>query len=67
MFDGIFQPMHLLIILFIVLLLFGPGKLPELGAGLGKGIKEFKKALSQDKYIEAEKVKEGEGESGKKA
>ena len=46
MFEGLFQPMHLLIILFIVLLIFGPGKLPELGAGLGKSIKEFKKAVS---------------------
>ena len=48
MFEGLFQPMHLLIILFIVLLIFGPGKLPELGAGLGKSIKEFKKAVSGD-------------------
>lgn len=48
MFEGLFQPMHLLIILFIVLLIFGPGKLPELGTGLGKSIKEFKKAMSDD-------------------
>jgi sec-independent protein translocase protein TatA len=38
--------MHLLIILVIALIFFGPGKLPELGAGLGKGIREFKKAMS---------------------
>ncbi len=43
--DGLFEPMHLLIILVIVLILFGPGKLPELGKGLGKGIREFKDAL----------------------
>ena len=45
MFEGLAQPMHLLLILFIVLIIFGPGKLPQLGEGLGKGIKSFKKAL----------------------
>jgi sec-independent protein translocase protein TatA len=47
MFEGLFQPMHLIIILVIVLIIFGPGKLPELGEGLGKSIKSFKKALSE--------------------
>jgi sec-independent protein translocase protein TatA len=46
---GLFQPLHLLLILFIVLIIFGPGKLPELGEGLGKSIKAFKKALSSSK------------------
>ena len=46
MFEGLFQPMHLIIILVIALIIFGPGKLPELGAGLGKSIREFKKAMS---------------------
>jgi sec-independent protein translocase protein TatA len=35
---------ELLLILFVVLLFFGPSKLPELARGLGKGMKEFKKA-----------------------
>lgn len=51
MFDGIFAPMHLLVILFIVLIIFGPGKLPEIGQGLGKAIKSFKgemKDLKED-------------------
>jgi sec-independent protein translocase protein TatA len=39
---------ELLIIGFIVVLLFGTQKLPELGAGLGQGIRSFKKALSGD-------------------
>ncbi len=43
--EGLFQPTHLIFILLIVLILFGPGKLPELGKGLGKGIREFKDAL----------------------
>jgi sec-independent protein translocase protein TatA len=43
--EGLFQPIHLVFILLIVLILFGPGKLPELGKGLGKGIREFKDAM----------------------
>jgi sec-independent protein translocase protein TatA len=46
MFEGLFQPMHLLVILGIALLIFGPKKLPELGKGLGDGIKGFKDAIS---------------------
>jgi sec-independent protein translocase protein TatA len=48
MFEGLFRPLHLLIILVIVLVIFGAGKLPEIGEGLGKSIKSFKKALSGD-------------------
>ena len=40
---------EILIILFVVLLLFGAKKLPELARGLGKGIKEFKKASNEIK------------------
>ncbi len=47
MFEGLFRPMHLLVILFIVLIIFGPGKLPELGESLGKSIRSFKKAFSE--------------------
>ncbi len=46
MFRGLFQPMHLLIILVIVLIIFGPGRLPEIGKGLGESIRGFKKAIS---------------------
>ncbi len=45
--EGLFQPLHLIVILFIVLIIFGPGKLPEFGEGLGKSIKAFKKALRE--------------------
>jgi sec-independent protein translocase protein TatA len=45
MLEGLFQPTHLIVILVIALLLFGPKKLPELGQGLGKGIRGFKDAL----------------------
>jgi sec-independent protein translocase protein TatA len=46
MFEGLFQPMHLLIIFAIALLIFGPKKLPELGKGIGDGIRGFKAAMS---------------------
>ena len=45
MFEGLLQPMHLLVILGIALLIFGPKKLPELGKGLGESIRGFQKAL----------------------
>ena len=48
MFEGIFQPMHLLVILGIALLMFGPKKLPELGKGLGDGIRRFKSAVGAE-------------------
>ncbi|MDE3181230.1 MAG: twin-arginine translocase TatA/TatE family subunit [Acidobacteriota bacterium] len=43
--DGLFQPTHIIFILLIVLIIFGPGKLPDLGRGFGKGIREFKEAI----------------------
>jgi sec-independent protein translocase protein TatA len=47
MFEGLMQPMHLLVILFIALLVFGPNKLSELGKGLGQGIRNFKEAVNE--------------------
>jgi sec-independent protein translocase protein TatA len=46
MFEGLFQPMHLLVIAGLALLIFGPKKLPELGRGLGESIRGFKSAMS---------------------
>jgi sec-independent protein translocase protein TatA len=46
MFEGLFQPTHLLIIAGIALLIFGPKKLPELGKGLGESIRGFKSAMA---------------------
>ena len=48
MLEGLFQPMHLLIIFGIALLVFGPKKLPELGKGLGESIRGFKSAMRPD-------------------
>ena len=58
MFEGLAQPMHLILILLIVLVIFGPGKLPELGAGLGKSIREFKKAMKEGQETVAMEKKE---------
>jgi sec-independent protein translocase protein TatA len=48
MFEGLFQPMHLLVIFGIALLVFGPKKLPDLGKGIGEGIRGFKSALKAE-------------------
>ena len=45
MIEGLFQPTHLAILLAIAVLIFGGRKLPELGQGLGKGIRGFKDGL----------------------
>lgn len=47
MIEGLLQPQHLLIILAVALFVFGPKKLPELGKGLGQGIKQFKEGIRQ--------------------
>jgi sec-independent protein translocase protein TatA len=46
MFDGILQPTHLILILVIVLIIFGPGKLPELGKSLGQSIRELRESAT---------------------
>lgn len=47
MFEGLFQPMHLLLILLIAMVLFGGKKLPELGKGLGQAIRGFRTAMHE--------------------
>lgn len=58
MIEGLFQPMHLVVILFIALMVFGPKKLPELGKGLGDGIRSFKDSMRerQESLAKTEKV-----------
>jgi TatA/E family protein of Tat protein translocase len=48
MFEGLPQPMHLLVIFGIALLVFGPKKLPELGKGIGEGVRSFKSAIKPE-------------------
>ena len=58
MFEGLFQPIHLIIILVIVLIIFGPGKLPELGSAIGKAIRGFKQAMNEPEKKSPEEAKE---------
>ena len=55
MFEGLFQPLHLIIVLGIALLIFGPKKLPELGKGLGEAIRGFKQSLNEIPEKDAQK------------
>jgi sec-independent protein translocase protein TatA len=52
---GIGMP-ELIIILVIILIIFGAGKLPEIGAGMGKAIKNFKKATTDEDKKPSEKI-----------
>lgn len=45
---GLFEPQHLIIILVIALVIFGPGKIADLGGTLGRGIRDFKKAMNEE-------------------
>ena len=51
---------ELIIILVIIVIIFGAGKLPEIGSGLGKGIKNFKKATKDENKEQIEEKKEGD-------
>ena len=60
MFEGLFQPMHLIVLLFIALLIFGPSKLAGLGKGMGEGIRGFKAALRDGGEAEVSDIKRDE-------
>ena len=53
--EGLFQPLHILLIIAIALLLFGPGKFADLGKGLGEGIRNFKQAIKEGEKKDEEK------------
>ena len=52
MFEGLFQPLHLIVIFLIALVVFGPKNLPGIGKGLGEAIRGFKKALDGDELTD---------------
>jgi sec-independent protein translocase protein TatA len=57
---GSFSPVHWLIVIVIILLVFGPARLAGVGKGLGEGIRQFKKGLSDD-----ERAPEGDASASK--
>jgi sec-independent protein translocase protein TatA len=59
-------PWQIIIIVLIVLLLFGAGRLSEIGKGLGEGIKNFKKGISGDEEDEGEDEEEERARKKKK-
>jgi len=62
--EGLFQPLHLLLIIGIALLVFGTSKFGALGKGLGDGIRNFKAAMKEgEEPKKEEKVKEEEKKS----
>lgn len=63
--SGLLQPTHLILILVIVLIIFGPGKLPDVGKALGKSIKEFKSATKDEKSKAKDNVIEAKAEEDK--
>jgi sec-independent protein translocase protein TatA len=60
MLEGLFQPTHLIIIFAIALLVFGPKKLPELGKGLGEGIRALKEGMKDNHAASTEQGKSTE-------
>ncbi|HLV87265.1 MAG TPA: twin-arginine translocase TatA/TatE family subunit [Candidatus Sulfotelmatobacter sp.] len=56
--EGLFQPFHIILIVGIALLLFGPSKFASLGRGLGEGIRNFKSAIKEGEEKKDEKPAE---------
>ena len=54
---GSFSPVHWVIVLIIVLLLFGPGRLAGVGKGLGEGIRNFKSSMKPEDEPKKEEEK----------
>jgi sec-independent protein translocase protein TatA len=65
MLEGLFQPTHLIIIFAIALLVFGPRKLPELGKGLGEGIRALKEGMKDHPPAPAEESKTADSKETK--
>jgi len=53
MFEGLFAPQHLILLFLIALIVFGPKKLPELGKGLGEGIRALKDGMKEQPPTQA--------------
>lgn len=63
MFEGLFRPMHLLVVLVLALLIFGPKRLPQFGKILGEGLRGLKNMIFSGGQGLDEETKPGRGES----
>ena len=61
--EGLFQPLHLILIIAIILLIFGTSKFSALGKGMGEGIRNFKAAMKEPEEEKKEKKEEEEKKS----
>ena len=61
--EGLFQPLHILLIIGIAMLLFGPSKFADLGKGLGEGIRNFKSSMKEGQEPEKKEEKAEEKKS----
>lgn len=59
---GIENPVHLLFIAAVALVVLGPRRLPELARALGKGMREFREAMSGEREAQSDRSADGEGE-----
>ncbi len=64
---GAFQPMHLLLILLIVMVVFGAGKLSQVGGALGQSVKEFKASVNDEPDVLSADEAAGDDASAKPA
>ena len=55
---GLDNPLHIAIVLLVVLLVFGAKKLPEMGRGLGEGMRGFKSGISGEPHVEETKLQQ---------
>jgi sec-independent protein translocase protein TatA len=57
----LFAPTHLFLILLVILVIFGPSRLGDVGGALGKGIRDFKRAINEPENIPAMAAKTADG------
>jgi sec-independent protein translocase protein TatA len=56
----LFAPTHIFLLLMVILIIFGPSKLGDVGGALGKGIRDFKRAIHEPERIAAPAAKAGD-------
>ena len=57
----LFAPTHLILLLLVILIIFGPSKLGDVGGALGKGIRDFKRAINEPESMPAPATKTADG------